>query len=158
MIYHKVVQYTYSGLCKSKYWRTRFYYILRISCHFHKILWHFFSFYLHCKKCIYIKIFQLNKNNKLHVLIIAVSFFFLKRKVVTLLILFGDINDYWQKNKLEQIAVGYFDRTATFIFFVYALPRQNILARETTLAKFCKGILEIPLYEPMRCSIYIFWL
>lgn len=62
----------------------------------------------------------------------------------------------WQKNELGQIAVGCFDRTATFIFFVYALPWQNILARETTLAKFCKGILEIPFYEAMRDVVYIF--
>lgn len=60
----------------------------------------------------------------------------------------------WQTNKLGQIAIGSFDRTATFIFFVYAIPRQNILAGETTLAKFCKGILEIP--QPCaRCNIYI---
>lgn len=88
----------------------------------------------------------------------AASFFFPQKESHSFLILSGEINDYWQRNELEQIAVGSFDRIATFIFFVYALPRQNILTREITLAKFGKGILEIPLYGAMRDVVYIFWL
>lgn len=62
----------------------------------------------------------------------------------------------WQTNKLGQIAIGSFDRTATFIYSLSTLFHgKTYIARETTLAKFCKGILEIP--KPCaRYSIYIY--